>query len=648
VAIYHLSAKIISRGNGNSAVAAAAYRSADKLNNYRTNETYNYKRKQSVDYTEIFLPDNAPSEFYNREILWNSVEQNEKQKNAQLAREIEFALPNELNFEQQKNLAREFAMSFARQGMCVDLAFHDKKNNPHCHLLLTLRGLDEQGNWSPKCKKVNNRRVNFNNWNDKETLEKWRKDWEVMANLSLSEAGFKEQIDHRSYKKQGVEKIPTIHLGKASNVMEKANQPSKRGNINREIHQLNLFGEKIKPTLENYVVIRKKIPPTDDPRSFMLWIFYASRNIQREIERLQKDIDSGIEKSKFDNEIKIINQQIADEQQRCEQNIRELQQNFDDQIQAFQQKLLQLQTQIGEEEKNLADNNENFLLLTEEFKNFESAKADLADSNKKCVALKKNWDHLYDELSKLPKNAPDYDEKLQECNNARANYQKTFAKTVPKKQDALKIASELLKQKRLSLPTSNSKLDALNAEITKIETLRDKKSDDLKAQIENLKAYSKFKIDNIPLQIKNFENQITVKMYELKQDDEFLREIYKNFAIQFNKRPDPLYSKFHKKGEIYVRFLINNQKKLNLNPQKYDTSASFVRQLRQTEQKIQSPSFLADLNKFLANNFADSDSSMPSENAKITSISFDMPFEWNLLSELAKDEKKHKEWSRLI
>jgi len=196
VAIYHLSAKIISRGNGNSAVAAAAYRSADKLNNYRTNETYNYKRKQSVDYTEIFLPDNAPSEFYNREILWNSVEQNEKQKNAQLAREIEFALPNELNFEQQKNLAREFAMSFARQGMCVDLAFHDKKNNPHCHLLLTLRGLDEQGNWSPKCKKVNNRRVNFNNWNDKETLEKWRKDWEVMANLSLSEAGFKEQIDH--------------------------------------------------------------------------------------------------------------------------------------------------------------------------------------------------------------------------------------------------------------------------------------------------------------------------------------------------------------------------------------------------------------------------------------------------------------------
>ena len=145
MAIYHLSAKIISRGNGGSAVAAAAYRSADKLNNYTTNETYNYKRKQSVDFTEIFLPDNAPKELYNREILWNSVEQSEKQKNAQLAREIEFALPKELNFEQQKSLARNFARTFARQGMCVDLAFHDKKNNPHCHLLLTLRGLDENG-----------------------------------------------------------------------------------------------------------------------------------------------------------------------------------------------------------------------------------------------------------------------------------------------------------------------------------------------------------------------------------------------------------------------------------------------------------------------------------------------------------------------
>ena len=86
-----------------------------------------YKRKQSVDFTEIFLPDNAPKEFYNREILWNSVEKSERQKNAQLAREIEFALPNELNFEQQKKLAFDFAKSFADVGMCVDLAFHDKK-----------------------------------------------------------------------------------------------------------------------------------------------------------------------------------------------------------------------------------------------------------------------------------------------------------------------------------------------------------------------------------------------------------------------------------------------------------------------------------------------------------------------------------------
>ena len=166
--------------------------------------------------------------------------------------------------------------------MCVDLAFHDKKNNPHCHLLLTLRGLDENGKWLPKCKKVGNRRVNLNNWNDKETLEKWRKDWEILANTSLSNAGVKERIDHRSYKRQGVDKIPTIHLGKAANAMEKANQPTERGNINREIQQLNLFNEKIKPTLEQHADAMKKIPlPTDEPRHFRLWLLYAYRNVEK-------------------------------------------------------------------------------------------------------------------------------------------------------------------------------------------------------------------------------------------------------------------------------------------------------------------------------------------------------------------------------
>lgn len=155
MAIYHLSIKIISRGKGKSAVAAAAYRSGEKIKNEYDSELHDFTRKGGIAYTEILLPQNAPQEFLDRETLWNSVERIEKSKNSQLAREIEVALPKELDREKQINLVREYAKeNFVKVGMCADISLHDKGDgNPHCHILLTMRPLNEDTTWGQNQKR---------------------------------------------------------------------------------------------------------------------------------------------------------------------------------------------------------------------------------------------------------------------------------------------------------------------------------------------------------------------------------------------------------------------------------------------------------------------------------------------------------------
>ena len=155
IAIYHCSIKIISRGKGKSAVGAAAYRSGEKLTNNYDGIIHDYTRKSGIAYTEIMLPAHAPPEFMNRSVLWNAVEQIEKSKNSQLAREIEIAIPKELPTEQQISLVREYVKdNFVSVGMCADFAIHDKADgNPHAHILLTMRPLEQDGQWGAKSKK---------------------------------------------------------------------------------------------------------------------------------------------------------------------------------------------------------------------------------------------------------------------------------------------------------------------------------------------------------------------------------------------------------------------------------------------------------------------------------------------------------------
>ena len=155
MAIYHCSIKIISRGKGKSAVAAAAYRAGELITNEYDGITHDYTKKGGVVHTEILLPDNAPLEYTNRAILWNAVEKIEKAKNSQLAREIELALPAELTKEQNISLVRDYVKEhFVSAGMCADVCVHDKNDgNPHAHILLTMRPFESDKTWGAKSRK---------------------------------------------------------------------------------------------------------------------------------------------------------------------------------------------------------------------------------------------------------------------------------------------------------------------------------------------------------------------------------------------------------------------------------------------------------------------------------------------------------------
>lgn len=267
MSIYHCSIKNISRSSGRSAVACAAYRSGEELEDLETGITHDYRKKTGIAFAEIFLCKNAPERFQNREELWNEVEKIEKAADARLAREIEVAIPRELSLEEMKNLVAGYAKVLTEEGMCVDAAIHLKVGNPHAHLMCTTRKIKADGTWDQKEKKVyaldesgnkilvidpetgeqkigaRGRRiwkrvtVAANDLNAKENVEKWRKMWSEHCNAYLEP---EQQIDHRSYERQGKkDMIPTIHEGYAAREMEKRGQLAERCEMNREIAAAN-------------------------------------------------------------------------------------------------------------------------------------------------------------------------------------------------------------------------------------------------------------------------------------------------------------------------------------------------------------------------------------------------------------------------
>ena len=257
---FHWTTKIVSRNKGKSAVAASAYISGTRMENTWDGVTHDYTRKKHVIYTEVMLPPNAPQEYADRSLLWNSVEWNETKANAQLARSIELALPAELNHEQNIALVRKLVQKlFVDKGMCADVAFHDKGDgNPHAHILLTMRPLTADGKWGDKSRleyvldadgsriparqkgRWKTRKVYTTNWDDRGNAERWRVAAADAINEALCEAGFTQGfVDPRSYSDQGVQRIPMVHEGPDARAMEKRGIPTEVGEKNREIRQQN-------------------------------------------------------------------------------------------------------------------------------------------------------------------------------------------------------------------------------------------------------------------------------------------------------------------------------------------------------------------------------------------------------------------------
>ena len=204
MAIYHLSAKIVSRATGRSVVGAAAYRSGELLHDQRTAQTFDYTHKSGIEHSEILAPPEAPSWVHDRELLWNTVEQVERRSDAQLAREIEIGLPVELDQDQQITLLRDYVRdTFVSRGMVADLSLHlDNAENPHAHVLLTTRKITPEGFGAKQ-----------RDWNGRSELLAWRTEWAHTANQHLTHAGLEIRIDHRTLEAQGIELLPGRKIG---------------------------------------------------------------------------------------------------------------------------------------------------------------------------------------------------------------------------------------------------------------------------------------------------------------------------------------------------------------------------------------------------------------------------------------------------
>ena len=325
MAIYHLEAKVVSRGAGRSAVAASAYLSCSRLYNDYDGIQHDYTKKQGLVWQEVFLPEYAPQEWKDREKLWNAVEEVETAKDSRLAREFVVALPIELNREKQIELLQEFIREqFVSDGMCADAAIHDTDgHNPHAHILLTVRPLDEQGKWQYKTEKeylcmkngeergftasefrtaqsdgwekqypykVGKKKVYMTpsaaeaqglvradkhpkstrygrqnpiseRWNSEEQLAAWRAAWADISNRCLECAGREERIDHRSNAARGLDEIPTIHEGVAAQALERKGIISDRCELNRQIKADNALLRELKAEIKKLAALVARTVP---------------------------------------------------------------------------------------------------------------------------------------------------------------------------------------------------------------------------------------------------------------------------------------------------------------------------------------------------------------------------------------------------
>ena len=325
MAIYHMQAKVVSRGSGRSAVAASAYMSCSRMYNDYDGIQHDYTRKQGLIYQEVMLPPIAPSKWIDREQLWNAVEETEKTKDSRLAREFVVALPVELDKDSNISLLQNFIQkNFVDMGMCADFAIHDTDgHNPHAHILLTVRPLNENGTWQyktekeylcikdgeekgftasefkdaqkegwekqyrykagkkkvyltpsaaqekgyeridkhPKSTRYGRQNPISEQWNSEEQLCLWRANWADAVNKMLALNQINAAIDHRSFAAQGITEQPTIHEGYIAQNMEKKGMIADRCEINRRVRADNRILRELKTQIKKLVqAVEKSIP----------------------------------------------------------------------------------------------------------------------------------------------------------------------------------------------------------------------------------------------------------------------------------------------------------------------------------------------------------------------------------------------------
>ena len=307
MALFHLSVTQIKRSQGQSAIASAAYRAGEKLYSEYYGEFSDYINKGGVICSEILLPKHAPREYADRQTLWNAVEKAERGKKAQLAYSFDIALQNEFSMDENIALARHFLLEhFVSRGMVVDFAIHvpDTEpggiSNPHFHVMSPIRPIEENGKWGCKQHRVyeldedGNRLLDsdgnyiFNavpttDWGSPETLEYWREQWTALCNAKFEEKGLPERIDHRSYERQGVDILPTIHEGPSVRQMEAKGIRTDKGEFNRWIKATNgliqSIRKKIAVLLDWLKETKEELskPQTPDLIS-LLQIYFNQRN----------------------------------------------------------------------------------------------------------------------------------------------------------------------------------------------------------------------------------------------------------------------------------------------------------------------------------------------------------------------------------
>ena len=307
IALYHFHVTQIKRSAGQSAIASAAYRSGEKLYSEYYGEDSDYTKKGGVICSEILLPPYAPPSFSDRETLWNEVEKAERGKKAQLAYSFDIALQNEFSMQENIELARQFLLEqFVSRGMVVDFAVHspDKEDggisNPHFHVMCPIRPLDEHGRWGNKQRReylldehgnrIRDEAGNYvfnavptTDWGSPDTLEHWRQAWADLCNQMFAEKELDCRIDHRSYERQGIDQLPTVHEGVTVRAMEAKGIRTNKGDLNRWIKATNDLIRNLKKKISALLDWLKEaheelIKPQAPNLAQLLSEYYTNRN----------------------------------------------------------------------------------------------------------------------------------------------------------------------------------------------------------------------------------------------------------------------------------------------------------------------------------------------------------------------------------